>query len=727
MASTEDGGPPPIQVEVYDIKVDGGSKSEKKYPIVSIDQVSCISELSSATGCQSSRGEHPSENTTENEVERIARDVLLSSRQRRCQRRQWNPSYHSSGTSFPVYRLQESDTFQNQLENLPKHEEELVPFSSSEGSRNPSHDRKLGEGGDKESIAKCSVEKEKNRNDESDVEVANADIESGGEISTKADGNASESSNETDEEEYASDGNDSSTSSHDSGSSQQTYRQNTFSHEASPDSEFESYPCLVDNAQDDRSLEIKLSSLKRPHMRAFHMAWVSFFFAFFTWFALTPLLGEVSNSLNLDHKQIWTSNTWGVAGSAFTRFISGPLCDKYGARWVMAGTLVVSAIPTALTGLVRDTTGLNILRLFIGVGGSSFVTAQYWTSTMFTVEVAGTANALVAGWGNLGGGVTQIIMGSVLFPLAKVIYAGDISSNLTEVENARASNLAWRTVCFVPAIICFIVCFMVLRYSDDSPKGNYRKRSKQGLIPKVSAVKSMIQAISDRNTWLLFVQYGCCFGVEITIFNAAALYFKEEFGQTTESAAAIASIFGWMNLFARGLGGFLSDMANARHGMPGRLWVQMVCLLLEGTLVILFGYVTHLGWAICVMIILSILVQAAEGSTYGIVPYIKHNVTGSVAGIIGAGGNVGGVCFSLFFREAEWRVGFLIMGSIAMAGALCSFFLVIEGHKGIFAGSESQDVLQRRNDHNEEFGSVPNVSVQRKSRHKKRDVGISRP
>ena len=46
--------------------------------------------------------------------------------------------------------------------------------------------------------------------------------------------------------------------------------------------------------------------------------------------------------------------------------------------------------------------------------------------------------------------------------------------------------------------------------------------------------------------------------------NAAALYFRESLGQTVESAAAIASIFGFMNLFARGLGGYLSDRMNAK-------------------------------------------------------------------------------------------------------------------------------------------------------------------
>jgi NNP family nitrate/nitrite transporter-like MFS transporter len=53
---------------------------------------------------------------------------------------------------------------------------------------------------------------------------------------------------------------------------------------------------------------------------------------------------------------------------------------------------------------------------------------------------------------------------------------------------------------------------------------------------------------------------------------------------STEAAASIASIFGWMNLFARGLGGFLSDISNAYRGMRGRLIWQFMCFALEGQL-----------------------------------------------------------------------------------------------------------------------------------------------
>merc|ERR1739844_718570 len=113
----------------------------------------------------------------------------------------------------------------------------------------------------------------------------------------------------------------------------------------------------------------------------------------------------------------------------------------------------------------------------------------------------------------------------------------------------------------------------------------------------------------------------------------------------------IASIFGWMNLFARGLGGFTSDIFNRNMGMRGRLIWQTVCLLIEGVMVLIFAQTKNLAVAIIILVIFSSFVQAAEGSTYGIVPYVEPPSTGSIAGIVGAGGNTGAVCFGLGFRQ----------------------------------------------------------------------------
>lgn len=159
------------------------------------------------------------------------------------------------------------------------------------------------------------------------------------------------------------------------------------------------YGIRVDKKQQDKACEIILCSTRRPHMRAFHASWFSFFMAFFSWFAITPLLGEVKDTLGLSKSEVWMSSLFGTAGTILMRIIMGPLCDVFGARICMCCILLASAIPTAMTGLVQTSVGLSLVRLFIGIGGASFVACQYWTSEMFTRETAGTANALVAGWG----------------------------------------------------------------------------------------------------------------------------------------------------------------------------------------------------------------------------------------------------------------------------------------------------------------------------------------
>lgn len=170
------------------------------------------------------------------------------------------------------------------------------------------------------------------------------------------------------------------------------------------------------------------------------------------------------------------------------------------------------------------------------------------------------------------------------------------------------------------------------------------------------------------------------------MYNAAALYFTDRFGQSTEHAAAIASVFGWMNLFARGLGGFISDKASARAGMRGRLFLQAALLALEGSFVIVFARAESLAGSIAVMASFSFLAQAGNGSTFGIVPYIDPDNTGSVAGIVGAGGSVGAVCFGLGFRQLDYHRALLVMGFVVIASSILSLFLIVEGHRGLLSG-----------------------------------------
>jgi MFS transporter, NNP family, nitrate/nitrite transporter len=292
--------------------------------------------------------------------------------------------------------------------------------------------------------------------------------------------------------------------------------------------------------------------------------------------------------------------------------------------------LIVASIPTACTGLIQSATDLNILRLCIGVAGGTFVMTESWTSIMFIKEVVGSANAIVAGWGNLGAAVTQVLMGSLLLPFFRFLMDGDASK-------------AWRWVSLVPATIGLVSGIAVYFITDDCPRGNFRELEQNKSRTPVSAWKSWKSGSSHMSTHILAIQYACCFGVELTMNNATALYFETEFGQSSSTAGAIASVFGWMNLFARGFGGFFSDYANARSGMRGRLWIQALLLVGEGVTLFIFVETSTLGAAIASLCFFSLFVQSSEGATFGIVPYVDVEYTGTVSGIIGAGGNVGAV------------------------------------------------------------------------------------
>ena len=143
-----------------------------------------------------------------------------------------------------------------------------------------------------------------------------------------------------------------------------------------------------------------------------------------------------------------------------------------------------------------------------------------------------------------------------------------------------------------------------------------------------------------------------------------------------------------MNLFARGVGGVVSDALHESMGMRGRLIVQTILLLFEGAAVLIFSTTDTLGGAILALVFFSLFVQAAEGASYGIVPYVNPRYMGSVSGIVGAGGNVGAVLFGLGFREFDYRTAFVLMGGSVLLSAFLSVFINIKGYSRLFGGKD---------------------------------------
>ena len=391
-------------------------------------------------------------------------------------------------------------------------------------------------------------------------------------------------------------------------------------------------------------------SFKGIQMRSFHITWFTFFVCFFGWFGLAPLMPTIKEDLHLDKSQIGNVVIASVSGTIIARLLIGKLCDIWGPRKTYTALLLLGAIPVMCVGFAHDYTSFLLFRLAISVIGASFVITQFHTSMMFAPEIKGTANAVAGGWGNLGGGVTNMIM--------PVIFAAIVGIGYTKQE-------AWRYAMIVPGALMLIAAFLYYRFTKDTPAGNFDEIER---APKVKGKKNY-SVLKDWRVWSLALAYAVCFGMEITFDNVAALHFVQEYKLSQGTAGLCAGLFGFMNLFARALGGLFADKVGKAYGMWGKGILLSLVLLLEGFGLILFAKSGSFGMAIFFMIFFALFLKMANGTTYAITPFISEKNIGLVSGIVGAGGNVGGMLFGFLFKakgitylDAFSYIGMIVIG-----------------------------------------------------------------
>jgi len=380
--------------------------------------------------------------------------------------------------------------------------------------------------------------------------------------------------------------------------------------------------------------------------------------AFIAWFSFAPLAPAIKKTLGLKKSDILWANIASVLSTVFARFAIGPVMDHIGPRKGQAFLLVFAAIPTYFAGLIQNVAGLAIVRSLVGVVGATFVGCQFWCTLMFEKEISGTVNAIAGGWGNLGGGLTQAIMVGIY--------------NMNTAFPSCNDECGWRNAFYIPATCLLIAAFTVTYFGDDCPQGKYVPPVHHGSQDGTQGRKASAADVArNPQVWVLVVQYACCFGMELHVNNTIAFYYFDRFGLTLTTAGLIASLFGLMNLVARAWGGMISDKCYVRWGMNGRKYAHVALMCGEGIFLVVFSRMPTLGAAIFMMIIFSLFVQSAEGSTFGIVPYVDPRNTGGVCGFVGAGGNLGAVAWGfLFLGTPNFADGYMILGCIVFAVGL---------------------------------------------------------
>ncbi|GJJ02873.1 nitrate transporter [Duganella rhizosphaerae] len=411
-----------------------------------------------------------------------------------------------------------------------------------------------------------------------------------------------------------------------------------------------------------KATSIKLFSISTPQMRAFHLTWMAFFVCFFAWFACAPLMPVIKGEFGLSVAQIANINIAAVAITILVRLVVGPLCDHFGPRKTYTGLLLLGSIPVIGVAFAQSYESFLLFRLGIGAAGASFVITQYHTSVMFGPKVVGTANAAAAGWGNAGGGVAQAVMPLLMTAMVML---------------GVSETYGWRAALLVPGVLMIVMAGVYYRFTQDCPQGNFSELRAAGIAIDGGAKKggweSFKLASANYRVWMLFITYGACFGIEIFIHNIAAIYYVDHFKLTLAQAGMAAGSFGLLALFARALGGWVSDKFAAAGNLNNRVTLLFVLMLGEGAGLLLFANAGTAALAIGAMLVFGLFTHMACGATYAIVPFVDKRALGGVAGIIGAGGNVGAVAAGFLMKGlGNVQQTLSILGIVVAASALCA-------------------------------------------------------
>ncbi|RVW43407.1 hypothetical protein VitviT2T_000667 [Vitis vinifera] len=442
-----------------------------------------------------------------------------------------------------------------------------------------------------------------------------------------------------------------------------------------------------------KATEFPLFSVAAPHMRAFHLSWISFFACFVSSFAAPPLIPVIRDNLNLTATDIGNAGIASVSGAVFARIAMGSACDLFGPRLASASLILLTAPAVYFTSYISSPISFLLVRFFTGFSLSTFVSTQFWMSSMFSAPVVGAANGFAGGWGNLGGGATQLIM-PLVFSLIR--------------DMGAVKFTAWRIAFFIPALFQTLSAFAVLLFGQDTPDGNFKRLNKSGDRPKDKFSQVFYHGVTNYRAWILALTYGYCFGVELTVDNIIAEYFYDRFNLKLHTAGIIAASFGLANLISRPAGGFISDAMAKRFGMRGRLWTLWVVQTLGGVLCIILGRVGSLNASIIVMIAFSLFVQAACGLTFGVVPFISRRSLGVVSGMTGGGGNVGAVLTQLiFFKGSRYskETGITLMGIMMLCCTLPICLIYFPQWGGMFCGPSSKENATEEDYYSSEWNS----------------------
>ena len=463
----------------------------------------------------------------------------------------------------------------------------------------------------------------------------------------------------------------------------------------------------------------ELLEMERREIRALHYTWIAFFLTFYVWVNMAPLASSMlaaESYLTPEHIKLFL-----IANVALTipgRVVVGMALDRFGPRRVFSVLMVVMAIPTWFFAFGNSATQLFVSRLFMSIVGAGFVVGIHMTTLWFKPKDIGFAEGFYAGWGNFGSAAAAITIPTV----ALQFFGGDDG---------------WRWAIAASGLIMAIYGVAYWFLVTDGPTADTHKKSRKSgalevstwrdlwlyclfIIPLYGILSVLVYRtqsmgfLSETGAWVCYgaiaamviyqiykalsvnipiikagipeddkysfssvaalnVSYFANFGAELAVVSMLPMFFQGTWKLDATSAGLIASTFAFVNLWARPLGGYISDRVGSRRK------VMLVYMFGIGLGFVAMGMLNEswpLFFAVCITIICSVFVQGAEGATFGVIPSIKCRLTGQISGMTGAYGNVGAVFYLFLFTFVEPNQFFYVIATGAfIAWLVCYIWL----------------------------------------------------
>ncbi len=456
------------------------------------------------------------------------------------------------------------------------------------------------------------------------------------------------------------------------------------------------------------------------NIRILHLSWFAFFLTFVMWFSYAPLLSAIRETLQLTDQQVKTLLILNVALAIPARIIVGMLVDAFGPRRMFALLLVISSFISFGFAFAEDYEQLALMRFLMGFTGAGFVIGIRMISEWFPAKQLGLAEGIYGGWGNFGSAAAAISL-----PTLALLFGG---------ENG------WRYAIASTGVISAIYAVIWFFSVSDTPKGStYFKPKKSGameisspgdfflylvvLLPLFAALAVLtwklgpanLAMLSANTVYLIYgsllaiyifqvfriyqinrhvfsapvpeierynfkqvavlnLAYMVTFGSELAVVSMLPLFFMDSFNLSAVMAGLIASIFAGLNLIMRPAGGLISG----RDGRKSSLIVILVGLAVGYVFMSFMDGSWPLLGAVAVTIFSSLFVNAGNGAVFAVIPLVKRRLTGQIAGMAGAYGNVGAVAFLTIFSFVPTQVFFLVIAGTSVFSLLAVAFFMDE-------------------------------------------------